>query len=74
MNKMDELIEQIRSAALNVEQKVLSGDALTADEKTELLVNVKTDLANLRDQLHEIGHKLEGIAAVRNLLREARGQ
>jgi hypothetical protein len=74
MNKMDELIEQIRSAALNVEQKVLSGDALTADEKTELLVNVKTDLAHIRDQLHEIGHKLEGIAVVRNALREARGQ
>jgi hypothetical protein len=71
---MDELIEQIRSAALNVEQKVLSGDALTADEKTELLVKVKTDLACLRDQLHEIGHKLEGIAVIRNVLREARRQ
>jgi hypothetical protein len=71
---MDELIEQIRSAALNVEQKVLSGDALTADEKTELLVKVKTDLACLRDQLQEIGHKLEGIAVIRNVLRKARGQ
>lgn len=71
---MDELIEQIRSAVLNVEQKVLSGDALTADEKTELLYKIKTDLANLRDQLHEIGHKLEGIAAVRAALAEARRQ
>jgi hypothetical protein len=71
---MDELIEQIRSAALNVEQKVLSGDALTADEKTELLVNVKTDLARIRDQLHVIGHALESIAVVRNDLREARRQ
>jgi hypothetical protein len=71
---MDELIEQIRSAVLNVEQKVLSGDALTADEKTELLYKVKTDLANLRDQLHEIGHKLEGIAIARASLAEARRQ
>jgi hypothetical protein len=71
---MDELIEQIRSAALNVEQKVLSGDALTADEKTEVLVKVKTDLARARDQLHLLGHALEGIAVIRNALREARGQ
>jgi len=71
---MDELIEQIRSAALNVEQKVLSGDALTADEKTEVLVKVKTDLARLRDQLHVLGHALESIAVIRNALREARRQ
>lgn len=71
---MDDLIEQIRSAALNVEQKVLSGEALTADEKTELLVKVKVDLARLRDQLHEIGSQLEGIAVVRAALTEARRQ
>jgi len=71
---MDELIEQIRSAALNVEQKVLSGDALTADEKTELLIKIKTDLARVRDQLQEIGHKLEGIAVARAMLAEARRQ
>jgi hypothetical protein len=71
---MDELIEQIRSAAMNVEQKVLSVDALTADEKTELVVKIKTDLARLRDQFHEIGHQLEGIAITRAALAEARRQ
>jgi hypothetical protein len=71
---MDELIEQLRSAALNVEQKVLSGEALTADEKTELLVKVKVDLARLRDQFQEIGSKLESIALVRAALAEARRQ
>jgi hypothetical protein len=71
---MDELIEQIRSAALNVEQKVLSGDALTADEKTELLIKIKTDLARVRDQMQVIGHKLESIAVARAMLAEARRQ
>ncbi len=71
---MDELIEQIRSAAMNVEQKVLSGDALTADEKTELVVKIKTDLARVRDQLHLIGHALESIAITRAALAEARRQ
>ena len=71
---MDELIEQIRSAALNVEQKVLSGEALTADEKTELLIKIKTDLAMMRDRLQEIGHKLESIAVARAMLAEARRQ
>ena len=71
---MDELLHEIETAVVDIKQKLLMSDTLSADEKIGMVDSVKRDLARWRDQLRAMSSGLESVQVVRKQIQEAKAE
>ena len=71
MIAIDERLEEIRDAAVNIVQKLLASETLSAEEKNGMAEAIKRDLDRMRDDFNVIASSLESIEVVRKMIQEA---
>ena len=71
MVAIDERLEEIRSAAVNIVQKLLASETLSGEEKNGMAEAIKRDLDRMRDDFIAIASSLESIEVVRKIIQEA---
>lgn len=71
MVAIDEKLEEIRSAAANIVQKLLASETLSGEEKNGMAEAIKRDLDRMRDDFIAIASSLESIEVVRKIIQEA---
>lgn len=71
MVAIDEKLEEIRDAAVNIVQKLLASETLSAEEKNGMAEAIKRDLDRMRDDFIAIASSLESIEVVRKIIQEA---
>lgn len=71
MVAIDEKLEEIRSAAANIVQKLLASETLSGEEKNGMTEAIKRDLDRMRDDFIAIASSLESIEVVRKIIQEA---
>lgn len=72
MIAIDERLEQIRDAAVNIVQKLLASETLSPEEKNGMAEAIKKDLDRVRDDFITIGSSLESIEVVRKMIEQAK--
>lgn len=71
MVAIDERLEEIRDAAVNIVQKLLASETLSGEEKNGMAEAIKRDLDRMRDDFIAIASSLESIEVVRKIIQEA---